>query len=566
MNSQIHPDERLIACLQLHETDFDNRQNVLKTLWKESPGYHTTLPIGVMVCSTKDNLTYVLALLASGNASLIQRAEAVLSEMLELQDRDSTSPTYGIWPWFADEPLSAMRPPDWNWADFCGIRLAHILCEHACRLTSELQERVKSSLRMAAYSIFRRNVGPGYTNIAIKGAVVCAVAGELAGDDLLISYARRRLQNFLTFTEVTGGFNEYNSPTYGVIVLTEVERGLSMIKDEEIRGSLLSVHGLCWSMFADTLHLPTGQVCGPQTRAYHDLLTADMITILEQGLGFPLFRPPLRGELSFPGVEQVCLIPRIACPDAIKEHLFRGNRVRFERHDFHRSNNPEKARSAAVWMTEEACLGSMNVGTFWAQQHAIAGYWRAGDSVAAVRVRVQRNGRDFASGVVRCSQEKNELLAGITFSTNKGDYHDHLDRPPEGRFETAELCLVIELLAPEARAEEREPGVFFLSSGECALLVCPVFSVFDGRPIEWQISSSAERVALVATLHEGDNFIFCPETIKEFAIGLYLSLGSAIQTPPTLRYARAGDEMTFSSVSAVANLELKVPLRPIPFV
>lgn len=568
MNSQTHPDERLLACLQSCEPNFDSQRNVLKTLWKESPGYHTTLPVGVMVCSTKDNLTYALALLASGSDSSIRRAESVVSQMLELQDRDSSSPTYGIWPWFADEPLTAMRPPDWNWADFCGIRLAHILNVYGCHLAGDLQKRIKSSLRAAAYSIFRRNVGPGYTNIAIKGAVVCAVAGEVIGDDLLVDYARRRLQNFLSFTEEAGGFNEYNSPPYGVLVLTEVERGLLMIKDGEIRKSLRCVHELCWSMFAATLHLPTGQICGPQTRAYHDLLTADMIAILEVGLGLPLFRPSLRGELSFPGVEQVCLIPRVLCSDTIKERLFRGTKERFERHDFHRSTNSQKHRSAAVWMTEHACLGSMNVGTFWTQQHAIAGYWRTGESVAVVRVRFQRNGRDFASAVVRTSQEMNELLAGISLSTNKGDFHDHLDRPSGGRFETTELCLVIEVLAQNARAEEKGPGVFLLSAGEGSLLACPVFSVFDGHPIQWKTTSSEGRAALVATLHEGESVIFCPEAVNEFALGLYLAVVCTNEIPakPTLRYDVSDDEMTFSSGSTAVDLKLSIPRKPIPFV
>jgi hypothetical protein len=34
---------------------------------------------------------------------------------------------YGIWPWLAEESLAEMAPPDWNWADFCGMRLALVL-------------------------------------------------------------------------------------------------------------------------------------------------------------------------------------------------------------------------------------------------------------------------------------------------------------------------------------------------------------------------------------------------------------------------------------------------------
>ena len=73
-------------------------------------------------------------------AAMGARAVAIVDQLLSLQDVDPFSRTYGIWSWYLEEPLSEMAPPDWNWADFCGARLAMILTYHADSLPAELVE------------------------------------------------------------------------------------------------------------------------------------------------------------------------------------------------------------------------------------------------------------------------------------------------------------------------------------------------------------------------------------------------------------------------------------------
>ena len=137
--------------------------------------------------------------------------------MIGLQDQDPASKTYGIWPWFLEEPLARMSPPDWNWADFCGVQLLQVALDHRDRLTPEVRSLVDVSIQHAARSVERRNVGPGYTNIAIMGTYVTLVASELYGWDDLHRYALARLRRFSDYTKVQGAFTEYNSPTYTVV-------------------------------------------------------------------------------------------------------------------------------------------------------------------------------------------------------------------------------------------------------------------------------------------------------------------------------------------------------------
>ena len=74
-----------------------------------SPGYHTTLK-GGYVHPTRSSLTYAVALLDSDIEEYRIRAINVLNKVISLQDKDPGSSTYGIRPWFYEEPLDKMSP------------------------------------------------------------------------------------------------------------------------------------------------------------------------------------------------------------------------------------------------------------------------------------------------------------------------------------------------------------------------------------------------------------------------------------------------------------------------
>ena len=114
-----------------------------------SPGYHTTLT-GGEVHPTRDSLDYAVALLDTGEPEWQKRAEDILRKVIGLQDQDPASKTYGIWSWFLEEPLEKMSPPDWNWADFCGVRLLQVAMRHRSRLPVDLAENLDSAIRHAA--------------------------------------------------------------------------------------------------------------------------------------------------------------------------------------------------------------------------------------------------------------------------------------------------------------------------------------------------------------------------------------------------------------------------------
>ena len=155
-------DSPLAVLLAYYDKHYDSARQMLRVEFSSS-GYHSKISPGAQVHPTRESLIYALALLQRGAVDDVDRATAIVRRILRLQDVDPTSPTCGIWPWHLEEPLKEMAAPDFNWADFCGVQIAHVLVEHSDQLTPDLDRDMRRSLRHAAEAIRRRNVGPGYT-------------------------------------------------------------------------------------------------------------------------------------------------------------------------------------------------------------------------------------------------------------------------------------------------------------------------------------------------------------------------------------------------------------------
>lgn len=212
---------------------YDPAERMLKVAFS-NPGYHTSLS-GGFVHPTRTSLHYAAALLELEDEPLRRRAADILQRVVRLQDKDPSSRTYGLWSWYLEEPLSQMRPPDWNQADFNGTTLLQVALHHRERVPRDLLAQVDSAILRAARSIQRRNVGPEYTNVAIAGTYVTLVAAETYDLPDLKAYALSRLRRFHAFTMKHGAFSEYNSPSYTLVALQELGRLRQHARDPEAR-------------------------------------------------------------------------------------------------------------------------------------------------------------------------------------------------------------------------------------------------------------------------------------------------------------------------------------------
>lgn len=521
-------DEPAMQKLLAHyDQQFDPDEGMLQVEFS-SPGYHTRFQTGDLLHPTRESLVYALALLKRGEPDDASRAAQILRRVLPLQDSDPESATFGTWPWLMEEPLEEMTSPDLNWADFCGASLVHILIQHPEQLPNDLPKLVETGLRNATTAIQKRDVGPGYTNIAVLGGGVCAAAGEQLGEPSLLDYGRARLQRVVEHTGKHGGFNEYNSPPYCKVVIAECERILELVEDQATREAAESIRHSAWEMISESFHQPTQQWAGPHSRNSRDRLRITMVDFLARRTGVALkTHPTMRdGEPRGYGV-----VHPLICPDELltgfraeKEYPYQVQRV------FVNAKTKKYRRVGTTWFDELACLGSVNRSSCWTQRKPLLAYWKTeADPAVVLRLRFLHDGRDFASMGVRTAQDQSRALSTFYPIQNSGSWHPSLDRPEAGIFHAEDLRVRYELRGEDVSAKSLGEGRFELAAGKRRAILHTASGRFAERDVSWQVGRDEDRVFLDGVCYSGPgrDFDFRDLTAEIF-VGLELL---AVDTP-----------------------------------
>ncbi len=488
-----------------HLADCDGRydaQTRLLGIRFTSPGYHTRLETDAWVHPTVPSLEYAVLLMRRADPASLRRAEGIVRSVLPLQATDPTGPWYGVWPYALEEPIPAMENPDVNWADFCAGRLLEFLLENRDRLDASLAREVAAAIGHAAWGIFRRNIQPGYTNIAIMGAGVTAAAGEALGDAKLLDYGRLRLANILRHVDYHGTFVEYNSPPYTMVALQECERMLHLVSDPEIRVGAERLRRVAWQVIADHWHVGTHQWAGPHARAYADRIDDITAGELSLRLDLPIPVPPGCAPGVWTGPLNMTAVP-IPCPAEMR-CAFQEARAQERRQLLIRRTAGAASVYGTTWMIEEACLGSASEDSLRPQARAVLGYWRgSGHVVGVLRVRMLKNGRDITSGRISSVQKGPRLLAAFGFYADLGDWHWLLDRPANNTFEIADLRVRFEITAPGAQGSRLRPGVFRLSDGYRSTFIHTLPGRFADAPVAWELGSGEGCAYVDAICYQG---------------------------------------------------------------
>ncbi|NLX99670.1 MAG: hypothetical protein GXY83_26540 [Rhodopirellula sp.] len=529
-----------------------------------SPGYHTTVALGTWVHPVLPSLDYALGLLQRNSPGDRQRAEKIIDRVIGLQDADPASRTYGIWPWLLEEPLEKMSPPDWNWADFCGARLAVMLADHGQSLSDELKPTIRTSLRHAALAIKKRNVGPGYTNIAIMGGGVCAAAGEILGDAELLKYGRQRLQQVAVHAGHHGGFNEYNSPTYTMVALAECERTIHLVRDEATRQAAESLRRVAWRTIADSYHPGTGQWAGPHARSYSDYLFPRTATYLTEQT---LTQIPAHPKADMGRAADLPVPWRLPCPDEL--------RARFQslpsetcelRRTFIRGETPQDSTIGTTWLTADACLGSINRGTFWTQCRPLIGYWKTDtDPAVVLRLRFLHDGRDFASMGVATAQSGGKSLAVVYPLRNRGDWHPTLDRPADGLFSASDFRLQLELVGRGVKLDQMDQDRWGLRAGQYRAVVHALPGRFAGQAVVWQAGEDLDRVFVDAVCYQGPSRSFDFKVLPEVVLAAGIEILPAEALPSEAPRLTVPTTPTVEAIwNAAQGLAVAAPMETSP--
>jgi len=516
-----------------------------------SPGYHTTLKDG-FIHSTRSALGYAVALFDTGDEKLRVRACEILDTVIALQDTDPASKTYGIWSWFLEEPLAKMSPPDWNWADFCGVQLLQVALDHRSRLPPDLANRVDDSIRHAARSIERRNMGPGYTNIAIMGTYVTYVAAELYGWADLKDYASKRLRRFYDYTLEQGAFTEYNSPTYSMVALAELGRMRLHTQDLQARPLVETLYRLVWEDIARHFHAPSRQWAGPHSRCYSTLLKDSTLSIIQRAsngvLAWGLDEPDISEQrLPLPcPTDLLPLFQRLESPrEVVRTYL---------------KDTPPII--GTTWLDPAFTLGSANRGEFWNQRRGIVAYWGTPAKPAYLHVRFLRDNYDFSDAQLFTVQRDGDLLAAVNFGTDGGNTHIGLDRIKEGCFRAKDLRLRFEFGGSAAARKLPTPatreGAATVRFGELSVAVtAPACSFGDLSPA-WSSGQDSDKAWLDLVLYSGDDRAFDLPQLPAAVIGFALRMTSSEAAPPHVTHVLTNGRLSLTWDA----LHLSIPVRP----
>jgi len=462
-----------------------------------SPGYHSLVPNDTWVHSTRDSIYYALHLLKTGEPEYEKRAFDIIQKIILLQDTNSYSQTYGIWSWLYEEPVEKMSPPDWNWADFIGVALAHVIKDFGDRLPELLLRKVLISIGHAAWSIFRRNIRQDYTNIVIMGTVVTAVAGEVLNETRLVKYASERLKTFLEYTKQQGGLNEYNSPCYTFIALHESERIVQLVNNQEIKESAEELRYIIWKSVASHYHPATKQLAGPHSRAYSDFLPEGVNHYLDWAVSG-------QNDSEYKDEQITDFISPLPCPVKYRQRFSTLPRQELEKTDRFIQTDTHSV-CGTTWMNQEVTLGSINHECFWTQRRPLLGYWLDGKKqIAILRLRLLKDGKDFSSGGLLNVQSGNKILTGIRTYVDRGDYHIHLDRPIDGIFKFKSLVLRYELTANESNINNPASDQYELVAGDWKAVITTPPGIFNGAPVRWRSGKTQNKSYIEAVLHEGN--------------------------------------------------------------
>jgi hypothetical protein len=498
MNSR-HRDAFHRAVEAMHP-DYNEAIRMLRRPFK-SPGYHTTITSAAFVHPTRETLDYALALLDGGAAAYRQRALDIIANVVSMQDGDADSPTFGVWPWFYEEPLERMAPPDWNWADFCGKRLLIAAIRHGSAFPPDLYAAVRKAVLNSCEAIRKRNVGPEYTNIAIMGAFVTLVAGEHFAEPAYAEYGLNRLKRFYDYTRERGTFNEYNSPTYSLVAIEELSGLAANARNPQARQWTEELLQMAWGMVAVHFHPRLKQWSGPHSRAYDTLLPASKLSFLQLACGGDVELVPDERfvfELPWFGLD-------LRCPEPYRSLFRTYGGMREVRQIVNPGTNGTQDRWAVMHMEERFSVGTFTHNIMWNQCRNLLAYFGEGpEACAYARLRVLHDGYDFCSAVFRSEQRGRHVLFALQFATDGGGRHPNLDRV-EGTITASDLRVRLEIGGQTNGLEAYAAGAQAGLRGErLHLAVRTLAAAWDGRrSFEWELAQEGGGTHLDLVFYSG---------------------------------------------------------------
>ncbi|RAJ87272.1 hypothetical protein CLV59_10121 [Chitinophaga dinghuensis] len=516
--------------LQTNITQYDAGQKMIWTVTKEKH-YHSDLDSGVKVHDTRGSIQYAAALFHTQDSAAIQRGISIVKAILPLQEKDTGVAYCGVWPYYPEDLLKGRKAPvDYNWADFISVALIDIVRNGSAQLDDTLKAQIKESLILAARSIMKRNVKADYTNICIMGTYVCYAVGNLYEQTDIRQYGQHKLAYFYDYTNNSKGFTEYNSPTYTIVAMNELLRMKQAIVNPLDKKMVDELYDRCWQMIARHFHAPSGQWCGPNLRAYNDLLTPE----LKQ-----LFFYASKGQVNLPGdyprearVLEPHEMPASLIPLFLHQDLPRIAIDTFMMGAFQLRNTDGLLKAKDIigklYAHPQYALASVNQGYLWNQCRPLIADWGTAEKPSYLRVRFLHDLYDFAAVHIKNAQDSSTVLSILNIAWNGGDKHPTIDRIKDSTITASDLRLRIET------GGDIDASVFSITglhknelqftAGALHMVIQVPYCNWNGLEGHWETGGDASKKWADYVIHTGGKKTFNLAAMKEAVIGLSVSM------------------------------------------
>jgi len=499
--------QMLYCCAEGQTESFDEKEGLLAFVIKNASGGYHSKRVGKLH-GLRPSSFYAANILCNGFEEFYPQALQAADRLCQLQDTREGSKTFGLWAYNMEDGFESMLSPDYNWADFIGKNLQDIVQFSKCPLPADLKAKLLTAIRNAAECSIRRNVGLDYSNIAVMSCLNIVCAGEILGDARIFAIGKERLERLCEYTRFNGSYSEYNSSTYALTVLGDVNRMLYAFRDARCLELARELNFYVWKMVASHYNSSLKQLSPPQARAYRDLENGSVGWMIWCGTRGK-YGTPMTDKLFEPSEAMLeILCPGLTCPEEalpyfegtekfLVDTYYKQNDLRRPGEDYTIIREPDSPDLTAYsYQTPNFSMGVFALCDTWVQRRNCMVVWDK-DNPKCFRIRSVACNYDFTGGVTYAQQENNRILGQVGLVTDRGHFHYILDKVKNGIYETDTLHFRFDLGGACEGLTIRQDGKdFFVEDGDLTIKLHVEKWLYDGKEAPVYVSEDGKSVIL----------------------------------------------------------------------
>ena len=376
-------------------------------LVEKDPGRHKNYMI-------RESAYYAYGLLLTADPVDRQRAEKIIRVVLTKQDLNKQHSTYGWFPSLYEDQWDHPLNPDGNYCQFVGMALGDIIDLDRKQnrvLPEDLRQQLETAFRLAVEATIRRDIDPGYSNIAFLSAAVGAAGEKLLGIPGAGDFAINKLTWYLARARPDVSVREYLAPTYYGVDLDALYTAQHFAATPELASFTKRALDAIWREIALSYHAPTMQLSGPFSRAYGDNMleyAAGLKYFLYIALDgkYPLAETETQHDWDVVGLNVTATLPTTVRPEFSQETHTPWREVKVMGTD---------GMAFRQYRAGDFILGSINEQTLWQQQRSVVAYWPVKQPTWHVGFCIDSSAMTFGNGSVqfRSTQSNNVVLAAL---------------------------------------------------------------------------------------------------------------------------------------------------------